>query len=128
MVMRSSPTVAGLVCMICLEACYDRWLCCVLLFQLCMSLAALLVSGLLTRGGVQSARKSKRVGAATPSGSRTIGERVRGRKSNGCASETFLFWRAAGEENFALEAANKQFSLDFQVGSTFWVEAWNPLP
>ena len=68
------------------------------------------------------------VGAATPSGSRTIGERVRGRKSNGCASETFLFWRAAGEEKFAREAANKPFSLDFQVGSTFWVEAWNPLP
>ena len=62
------------------------------------------------------------VGAATPSGSRTIGERVRGRKSNGCASETFLFWRAAGEEIFALEPPNKPFSFDFQVGPTCYVK------
>ena len=33
-------------------------------------------------------------------------------------SETFLFWRAAGEENFALEPPNKPFSFDFQVGPT----------
>ncbi len=33
-------------------------------------------------------------------------------------SETFLFWRAAGEEIFALEPPNKPFSFDFRVGPT----------
>ena len=32
-------------------------------------------------------------------------------------SKAFLFWRAAGGENFALEAPNKPFSFDFEVGS-----------
>ena len=43
--MRSSPTVTGLVCAMFLEACYDKWLCGVLLFELHTSLSGLFVRG-----------------------------------------------------------------------------------
>ena len=34
-------------------------------------------------------------------------------------SETFLFWRAAGEEIFALETPNKAISLEFKWDQRF---------
>ena len=70
-----------------------------------------LISMYLTLNSSHSTRVQslRSVGTRAPTGSRTIGELLRGRKSNGCEVKP-SFFGAPQAKSFALEALHKRFS------------------